>query len=217
MSRGRHGRSGGECRGARAGERAGLLSPGMRITTNFGAFGPGPDDDPDAYIAGQFHVATDIAAVPGSPVVAPVAGDIVYYHRRGNAFREPRWLQTFVVFRDRDGRDWIFGHVDCTRCPAHPPVGDADVWPDSHIVRDIAAGETIGQVADLASEGFRNHLHLGIVARPIVEDGRLNALYHGGNWARLTYAEGVPGGVEGARALAEALGFIDPIAVLSRP
>lgn len=194
-----------------------LSGPEVRITANFAAHGAGPLDDPDAYFAGQFHVATDIAARAGRTVVAPVDGDVVYYHRRGNKSADPLWMQSFVVFRDREGRDWIFGHVACTVCEDHPPVGDADTWPDSHVVRDIRAGTQIGRIANLAPEGGGNHLHLGLSTQPIVETGQLLAPYHGGNWARLTYPEGVEGAVDAVAAEADRLGFIDPMRVLPHP
>ena len=194
-----------------------VSGPEVGITANFGAHGAGPPNDPDAYFAGQLHAATDFAALAGRVVVAPVDGDVVYYHRRGNKSAEPLWMQSFIVFRDRDGRDWIFAHVECTVCEEHPPVGDFDTWPDTHVVRDIPAGSPIGRVANLIPEGGGNHLHLGIVTRPIVGNGQLLASYRGGNWARLTYNEGEEGAVGEVLSQAETLGFVDPMSVLPPP
>lgn len=193
------------------------------ITANFGAHGPGPVSDPDAYFSGQFHLGTDYGAAAGTPVVAPVSGTIVYYHQLRNSPREVRLLDTFFVLRGDDGRDYIFAHVVCSVCVATPPVGDPDAYPKANW-RPVTAGDPIGTVADLKAEAKRlgysasvgNHLHLGVVQGQIVDDeGRLKTAYRGGDWSRLLYDKAEDANPVTAIARAEANGFVDPKNILA--
>lgn len=188
--------------------------PGGWISANYGAHGP-DDGGPETYRSGQFHAATDIAAVHGTEVVAPVAGDLIYYRQR-IGFGPVNPIQTFAVLRDGAGRDWIFGHLDCTICPAGDPIGDGGRYP--HVVRGIAAGAVIGVVLDFPPAGAAgDHLHLGLVDRAIVEDGQLLAPYNSSGWALVSYIEGQEGEVARAASVARALGFLDPMTVLPAP
>jgi murein DD-endopeptidase MepM/ murein hydrolase activator NlpD len=193
------------------------------ITANFGAHGPGPVSDPDAYFSGQFHLGTDYGAAAGTPVVAPVSGTIVYYHQLRNSPREVRLLDTFFVLRGDDGRDYIFAHVVCSVCVATPPVGDPDAYPKVNW-RPVTAGDPIGTVADLKAEAKRlgysasvgNHLHLGVVQGQIVDDeGRLKTAYRGGDWSRLLYDKAEDANPVTAIARAKANGFVNPKLVLA--
>ncbi len=193
--------------------------PSGWISANYGAHGEGPDSDPDAYFAGRFHAATDIAAVVGTPVLAPVSGDLIYYRQGITAAAAPDPVQTFAVLRDREGRDWILAHMTCTICPEGPLVGDVDTYDEARWVRNIQAGTQIGLVMDYPPRGSPrgDHLHLGLVTGPIVEDGRLLPAYHRSRWALVVYEDGEPGAVDVAAATARGLGFIDPMDVLPAP
>jgi peptidoglycan hydrolase-like protein with peptidoglycan-binding domain len=193
-----------------------VAGPEVRLTANFRAHGAGPVQDPDAYIAGQMHLGTDFAAIPGRVVHAPVTGDIIYYHQLGNASSQPQGINTFFVLRDDSGRDWVFGHATCTACPSSSPLGDLDTWPSQNVVR-VARGDPIGAVVDLSSEGYGNHLHLAVSQKPIVKEGRLIEAYRHGNWGRITYSEATAAGVSSAKALSTALGFFDPTSIVKAP
>ena len=194
-----------------------MASRNIRINANFGAFGPGPVSDPDTYISGQYHPGVDIRAQAGATVLAPVSGDIVYYHRLRNSPREPRWINTFIVLRGNDGSDYILGHVECTICKVGSPVGDYDAYPIGLRV-PVTRGCKIGVVADLDAEkklyGYPNavgtHLHFSAVGRAIVDDrGRLLSGYLAGNWGRLEYPASEDANPVAARALATELHFVD--------
>ena len=184
-----------------------------RVNTAFGAAGPGSVTDPSTYFAGQYHAAVDLRAAKGEPVFAPFAGTIVYDHRLSGAGKAS-WLQSFFVLRDSFGRDWIFGHVDCTVCPESPQIGDNGAWPKAAEIA-VSAGQEIGRIADLSVDGFPPHLHLGLSTLPVVDNnGKLLASYRAGNWARLLYEQGSDGALEAAAAQGVALGFVDPLSVL---
>lgn len=189
---------------------AGTGGIGALVNTLHGAHGPGPVSDPAAYFAGQFHLGIDLRAPADTEVTAPVSGEIVYYHRlAGNG--QPRWLQTFLVLRGDDGRDWLLGHMDCTVCDRTTLVGDAEVWP-TWLRRRVTQGEPVGRIAPLAEEGYGAHLHMGVVAGSVVDaEGVLMPLYRGGEWARLLYDEADADGSAAARDRAAALGFVDPL------
>jgi len=192
---------------------------GARISANFGAYGPGPISDPDAYFSGQYHAATDIAAASGTPVLAPVAGDLIYFRERIASSGSSDPIQTFAILRDKQGRDWIFAHMDCTICPDGTPVGDLDTYPEERVVNDITAGTQIGVLLDYPPLGSArgDHLHLSLINRPITENGRLLPAFHRSGWALVLYTEGEAGAVERATATATGLGFIDPMDVLPEP
>lgn len=184
-----------------------------RVNAIFGAAGPGPESDPKTYFVGQYHVGVDLRAGAGTPVRAPVDGTIIYYHRRAGD-GTPRWLQTFIVLRDAQNRDWILAHVDCSVCGTPAIVGDSGSWPAS-ARQPVKAGDVIGTVADLTPEGYGPHLHLGLSTRPLVgSDGVLLPMYRAGNWARLRYDEGTAGALDAAEAQAIDLGFVDPMSEL---
>ena len=184
-----------------------------RVNTAFGAAGPGSVTDPSTYFTGQYHAAVDLRAAKDEPVFAPFAGTIVYDHRLSGAGKAS-WLQSFFVLRDSFGRDWIFGHVDCTVCPDSPQIGDNGAWPKAAEIA-VSAGHEIGRIADLSVDGFPPHLHLGLSTLPVVDNnGQLLASYRAGNWARLLYEQGSDGALEAAAAQGVALGFIDPLSVL---
>lgn len=190
-----------------------LKDPAARLNAAFGAAGDGPVEDPQAYLPGQYHIGVDLRAVTGAEVFAPVDGTIVYYHRKNNS-GIPSWLQTFVVLRDRQGRDWIFAHVECTICAQHELIDDFGVWSEA-AQSDVRAGQVIGRIADLRPEGFGSHLHLGLATRPVIgPEGMLLPEYQSGKWASLEYDEGKTGARQAAAEQATALGFIDPMSLL---
>ncbi len=191
------------------------------ITSNYGAHGPGPATNPNTYLAGQYHPALDISAEAGDEVVAPVDGTIIYYHRLRNSPPEERWVDTFIVLRASDGRDWILGHVDCSVCSAMPVIGDSGVIETSQHVT-VTRGRPIGVVAPLRQEAIEkgsssligDHLHLSIVITQVIDaEGRLNLYFRGGQWAFLRYSD-ERRGPPAAAASATSRGFIDPTPVL---
>lgn len=170
-------------------------------------------------ISRQLPFSDDIAAVSGTPVLAPVSGDLIYFHQGTLVSGAPDPNETFAVIRDLEGRDWIFAHMTCTICPPGPLAGDADVYPQNRVVRGIDAGTQIGTVMDYSpfDDPSGDHLHLGLVNRPIVESGLLLPAYHRSFWAIVVYAEGEAGAVERAAATGVGLGFVDPMSVLPSP
>jgi hypothetical protein len=190
-----------------------LADTSARVNAIYGAAGPGDIADPLAYSSGQYHVGLDLRAKTGTEVLAPVDGRVVYYHRKA-ASGASLWMQTFIVVRDTQNRDWIFAHVACTKCDAVVQIGDWGIWPKSAQF-DVVAGNPLGSVADLVPEGGATHLHIGLSTKPLVgPDGDLLPAFHSGNWARLLYREDEPGAQEAAAAKAAQLGFIDPLGVL---
>ena len=200
-------------------KHASPLDGPLHVNTSFGAYGPGPAENPDTYIAGQLHPAVDLRARTATPVRAPVSGKIVYYHRLRNSSREPRWIDTFIVLRGNDGRDYILGHVDCTVCKPTELIGDQGAYPQEDPVR-VEADDEVGIIADLDAEakkysypeGVGSHLHLGVVEGHMVDErGILLAEYRGGNWGRLKYTS------DPATAQAEArtLAYVDPMPILT--
>lgn len=187
-----------------------------QVTTLFGAYGPGTGKM--AYIDGQYHAAVDIAADPGTSVLAPTSGVIVYYRRKNNN-GSLRWMDTFLVLRGDDKRDYILAHLECTVCNDTIKITDSGAYPPASWVR-VKAGDVIGKIADLKAEAIRenynaivgNHLHLGVVEGKIVnDDGLLLPVYRAGNWSRIKGAQ--------APALNSALelGFVDPFSILPNP
>lgn len=205
--------------GAPASQYVPPISGTPRINANFGAFGPGPVTDPSTYFSGQYHLGVDLAGDTKTTVRAPVDGTIIYHHQLRNSPREVRLMDTFVVIRGNDGRDYIFGHIDCTACAKGDPIGDDGAYPRSSW-RPVKAGEVVGKIADLKAEAARlqykggvgNHLHFGVVEGQIVDsEGRLKAAYRGGDWGRLLYDSAEDANPVTARAKAKANGFIDPL------
>jgi len=193
----------------------------IRINADYGAHGPGPVSDPNAYFSGQYHLGVDLAATAGDKVYAPVTGTIVYHHQLRNFPREERLLDTFFVLRGVDGRDYIIAHAVCTACPVENPVGDDDVYIKAKW-RSVRAGEVIGLIGDLKAEAKRlkysgsvgNHLHIGVVeGRMVDNDGKLKPAYRGGDWSRLLYDKDEDANPVTAIAKAKANGFVDPATV----
>ena len=110
-------------------------------------------------------------------------------------------------------RDQLFGQR-CSICGNQPMIGDYGTWPASARVQ-VTAGDPIGQVADLLTEGHPPHLHLGLSLMPIVaDDGTLLPDFRAGNWARLLYPESDPTARGRAEERAAAMGFADPMPIL---
>lgn len=109
--------------------------------------------------------------------------------------------------------------MTCTICQPRPFIGDADVYPQIRVVRGIDAGTPIGTAMDYSpfDEPSGHHLHIGVVNRPIVDDGLLAPAYKDFGWAIEDYIEEMPGAVERAAATGVGLGFIDPKGVLPSP
>lgn len=171
------------------------------ISTSFGAHGanePGIAYE-DWYRSGQYHVALDISANGGDPVVSPISGTIVYYHEQNG---DP--MQTFIVISGDDGKDYVLGHVNCTQCGSS--VTDTGTYPVSSQVR-VMAGQKIGTIIAMPDD----HLHFGVNTSGLIDNsGRLKEAFRGGGWGRITYTEGDTKDLADAETAAANLGWIDP-------
>lgn len=175
--------------------------PAQAITTNYGAHGAGPLEDPNKYLKDKTHIGTDYKAIKGDAVLSPVDGRIVYYQTHKT---DPD--KNVVVIRDSKTEiDHVLGHFDCEFCAANKLPGTP--FPESKRI-SIGAGQKLGSISDYPPFGNTagDHLHWGINTKGIVDSsGWLTVPV----WGRISGS-----GHDTNLAEARRLGWADPVEVL---